>query len=74
MPWIDAHAVTLHGVVDLVDDSRSRSLDAQHLCDLDDVVGRSVLSDDSCAGPDQPRRQFGWWGDKPWVVMTFCKP
>ena len=48
VPRVDAHTVALHGVVDLVDDGLPRSFDTENLGYLDDVVGRSVLSDDAC--------------------------
>ena len=59
MPRVDTHTVTLHGVVDLVDDSLPCSFDTKHLRDFDDVVGRGVLSDDACS------RVSGWLRDVP---------
>ena len=56
---VDAHTVTLHGVVDLVDDRLPCSFDTKHLRDFDDVVGRGVLSDDACS------RVSGWLRDVP---------
>jgi hypothetical protein len=48
MSRIDAHAMRLHCVLDLVDDSASRRFDAQNLGYLNNVVGGSVLADDAC--------------------------
>ena len=52
MSRVDAHSVTLHRVVDLIDDRLSGSLDTKHLCDLDDVVGGSLLADNALGGHD----------------------
>ena len=47
MSRIDVHIVRFHSVLDLVNDRLTGGLDTQHLSDLDDMVGRCVLSDDA---------------------------
>lgn len=48
MSRIDIHAVTLHRVLDLVDDGLPRGFNPKNLCDVDDVVGRGLFANDSC--------------------------
>lgn len=47
VPRIDTHAVTLHGVLDLVDDRPPRGLNSKDLRDLDDVVGGCLLANNT---------------------------
>lgn len=47
VPWIDTHAVTLHGILNLVDDCPPRGLNPEDLRNLDDVVGGRLLADDT---------------------------
>lgn len=47
MPRIDTHAVTLHGILNLVDDRSPRSLNPEDLRDLDDVVGGRLLANNT---------------------------
>ena len=49
---VNAHAVALHRVVNLVDDRLPSRLDSEHLRHLDDVVGCRLLPDDALRGHD----------------------
>lgn len=47
VPRIDTHAVTLHGILNLVDDRPSRCLNSEDLRDLDDVIGGCLLANNA---------------------------
>lgn len=47
MPGVDAHAVTRHGVLDLVDDGPPCSFDAEYRARLNNVVRGRLLADDT---------------------------
>ena len=47
VPRINAHTVAGHCELNFVDDSSPSSLNAQNLCSLDDMVGRSMFPNDS---------------------------
>lgn len=55
---VDAEAVRVHRVVDLADDGLARRLDAEHLLDFHDVVGRRQVTDDTCGRAREGGREL----------------
>ena len=47
MARIDVHVVTLHCVLNLIDDGLPGGLDSEYLCNLDNMVGGRLLSNDA---------------------------
>jgi hypothetical protein len=44
MPWVYDHVMRLHGVLNFVYDCSPGRFDAEHLSNLDDMVGGSLFS------------------------------
>ena len=57
MPWVDAHSVGFHSILDLIDNRLSCSLDSKDLGNFDYMVGGGIFSNDSCEGLDVERFQ-----------------
>lgn len=47
MTWINIHAVALHGILDLSDNSLTSSFDPENLFDLHDMIGGCFFTDDT---------------------------